>query len=140
MPEGLLVTLASVASAIITAIVTAYVTIRRLPSDIRSADAATDKAQHEASKIIAESAKALAESLRIEIAGLQQRLTEAERRIAAAEGKAANAEKRAAEFRSELIKVGTMLDQARKQINELVAIVRQAGLKLPDWANTNGAR
>ena len=141
--------------AAIPSIILAIVALRKQPAETRSADAAADKAQHDASQSIALGAKVLAESLCNEVAilgselektktrlaesieradaasklveSLRQRLVEAETRLAGAEARAANAEKRAAEFRNELIKVGTMLDESRRehqrQIDEMVLVI-----------------
>lgn len=142
--------------AAIPGLLLAIVALRKQPAESRSADAATDKAQHEASQSIALGAKSLAESLGIEVRdlrveldetkkrladsveradaasklveSLRQRLVEAEARLAGAEARTANAEKRAAEFRNELIAVGTMLDESRKehqrQIDELALVIQ----------------
>ncbi len=59
---------------------------------------------------------------------LKERLTKAEARLAQSESRAADAEKRAMEFRSDLIKVGTAMGDARRehqqQIEELVLIIQ----------------
>lgn len=142
--------------AAIPGLILAIVALRKQPAETRSADAAADKAQHEASQSIAQGAKTLAESLCNEVAGLRtelettkkrlaesddrantasrlveslrQRLGEAEGRLAKAESGTVDAEKRALEVRTDLIKVGTMLDKDRRehqrQIDELVLVIQ----------------
>lgn len=130
-------------------LILALIAWRKMPSEVDAAQASADRAQHEATKSIAEGAQALAQSLRIEIGTLkndltaaetrakaaekfgeelQIRLTKAEARLAQSEARAADAEKRAMEFRSDLIKVGTLMDEARRehqqQIEELVIIIQ----------------
>lgn len=131
------------------ALLLAIVALRKMPAEVNAAEAAADKAQHDATRSIAESADILSKSLSTEVeklktelamsesradaaqklvAELQQRLASAEDRLARAESRAADAEKRASEFRTELIKVGTMLDQSRRehqhQIDELVLVIQ----------------
>lgn len=132
------------------------VALRKAPAETHYAQHQADLAQASASEALAKSAKALAESLSTEVANLrhelavaeqrlgdaearanrseelgkelQRRLTDAESRLARAEDRAAGAEKRANEFRNELIQVGHMLDESRKehqrQIDELVLVIQ----------------
>jgi len=131
------------------ALILAILAWRKAPAEIDAAEAAADKAQHDATKSIAEGADVLSKSLRVEIENLkadlaeekskseiairfgedlQRRLTNAEERLARAEARATEAEKRSLELRSDLVKVGTMLDEQRKkhqqQIDELVLIIQ----------------
>lgn len=135
--------------AAIPALIVAIIAWRKVPAERETAQSQADRAQHEATKTIAEGAKTLAESLQVEIEKLkrdleiektratkaealvsefQPRMAKAEERIAQSEKRAADAEHRAAEFRADLIRVGTMLDQSRKehkrQIAELVLIIQ----------------
>jgi chromosome segregation ATPase len=154
MPLSEAVIIAAVAA--IPGFLLAIVALRKQPAESRSADAAADRAQHDASQSIAMGAKSLAEALCTEVANLQielektksslknyveqldsstrlveslrQRLSEAEARIEKSEDKATTAGKRAVEFREELIKVGTMLDQSRRehqrQIDEVALVIQ----------------
>jgi chromosome segregation ATPase len=150
-------------------LILAFIAWRKVPSEIDTAEAKADKAQHEATESLARSAKTLADSLcedvqrlsnemdeateiivasRAEIAqlkkdlgaantradsadslvqDLRKRLVDAETRLAVAESRTAEADRRASEFRTELIKVGTLFDQSRRehqrQIDELVLVI-----------------
>ena len=155
MPINLEVILVAIVAAM-PGLLVAIVALRKQPAESRLSDAAADKSQHEASQSIAIGAKTLAEALGIEvrnlrieleetkkrlsdsillseaasrlIESLRQRLVDAESRLAKAEGRTAEAERRAIDFRNELIKVGTMLDESRRehqrQIDELVLVVQ----------------
>lgn len=137
------------------ALILALIAWRKTPAEVNVAQATADRAQHEATRAIAEGAKSLAESLQAEIVLLKQdlaatkrdlaaaearaetaekfgeelqaRLTKAEARLAQSESRADDAEKRAVEIRSDLIRVGTMMGEARRehqqQIEELVLII-----------------
>ena len=142
MSETLLVTLVGAAGAIIGGISTAYVMVKRLPAQIKrdeadTANVAVDTAG-DALKIFKEARDERLEVLTATVQHLSNRVGQLE-----AQGKKDN----------EMIvmlnqRLGAMMKTAERQakriqllqdrIDQLVCIVRQAGLQLPTWAEDNG--
>lgn len=90
-----------------------WIQSRRLPSDIRLADAQAEKTQHEASNLVIKSLTDEVERLKAKLIDFEARLTKAEARATGAEERLANAESRANEFRRAVIVIGEKLDKER---------------------------
>lgn len=152
MSETVLVALVGAASAIIGAIVAAYVTIKRLPVETRRADAeashvvvdvAADalemikKAANERTEALA----ATVESLKAELVSAQgsiktlQRQAETDNGMIVMLNRKLGEMMRTAEAQSkEITRLQTLTNELQSHIAELVFIIKQAGLTLPDWA------
>jgi len=112
MSEPLLIIVAGIVGAALSAIIAQVAPWRRQPSEARLAEAQADKAQHEGGSIVIA-------DLSKEIERLKVKIDQLEARLGRAELAAANAN----EFRRAAIVLGEKLDGERAKILKLLAVV-----------------
>lgn len=119
MNPTLVAALIGAAGAIIGALTTLFIQSRRLPSDIRLAEAQAEKTQHEAASLIIKGLTDEVERMKTKVGEFESRLTKAEARATEAESRLANAEVRASEFRRAVIAIGERLDRERAKYRDM---------------------
>lgn len=119
MNTAALVSIVGAITALVGALVGAFVQSRRLPSDIRLIDAQAEKTQHEAGQLVIKSLSDEVDRLKKKLTDFEERLTKAETRATGAETRLAESESRAAEFRRAVIALGERLDQERMKARDM---------------------
>jgi hypothetical protein len=113
--------LVGAACAIIGSLATFWIQSRRLPSDIRLADAQAEKAQHEASSLVIA-------SLSTEVGRLKQDMADIRVQLA----RAVDAEVRAAEFRRATVAIGEGRKKDRDQAQHMASMMMEIIKRLLD--------
>lgn len=121
MNQTLIEALIGAAGAILGAIAALIVQSRRLPSDIKLAEAQAEKTQHEAASMVIKELRDEIDRFKAKVVEFEIRLTKAEARATESESRLADSESRANEFRRAVIALGERLDKERAKYRDMAA-------------------